>query len=852
MAAGSTERVRVDGKFFRLGRKKFFAKGVSYGPFALSANQDHFPSPDIARADLQLVQELGGNLVRVYHPPPLWFLDLLKEHDLRVLVDMPWEKNRCFLDSARMRRSAREAIDRVVKDCAGHPAVFAYSIANEIAPDIVRWSGARPVENFLDELIDVARQTDPGCLCTFASFPPTEFLRPRAVDFLCFNVYLHQQRAFENYLHRLQMLAEDKPLMIGEFGIDSIREGEEAKCEILSWQVESTSRAGAAGTIVFSFTDDWVVAGNPITDWAMGITTRDRQRKPSFHAVKRAFAVAPYFPVARWPKVSVVVACYNGARTLKSCLDSLTQLNYPDYEVILVDDGSLDATAQIASLYSNISYIRQTNLGLSVARNTGIAAAAGEIVAFTDADCRADEDWLYFLVSDLLASRLAGIGGHNFLPPEDSPVAAAVMVSPGGPAHVMLTDRVAEHIPGCNMAFYKRALEGVAGFDPIFRKAGDDVDVCWRLQQQGYQLAFSPAGFVWHYRRSTVRDYLKQQEGYGEAEALLVRKHPEYFNAIGGTLWRGRIYSTGKVGLTIRRPIIYHGMFATAFFQALYCAPPSMGIMWCTSIEYHAIVTLPLCVLSVAFTFLWPVAVTSFVVSAAVCIAAAVQADLPPGKSRPWSRPLVACLFFLQPIVRGWARYRARLEMQPRSWSAEAPPHGLADYGDLIEQVCYWSQNDISRLQFIEDVVKTLERTNWPHKEDTGWNDYDIEVFGNRWSRVQLTAAMEQLAGDNRIFRWRVKAYWSLASRLSFWAAFAFEMLVIGIVAREEPWLWMLLLTIPLYGLFLEQEKRNLHRMIAAVLDTVAREKKMVPLESRDDGELKPKPGSVASPPLKT
>ena len=62
------------------------------------------------------------------------------------------------------------------------------------------------------------------------------------------------------------------------------------------------------------------------------------------------------------------------------------------------------------------------------------------------------------------------------------------MASPGGPAHVMLTDRQAEHIPGCNMAFYKWALAQVGGFDPIYHRAGDDVDLCWRLQQAGFKL----------------------------------------------------------------------------------------------------------------------------------------------------------------------------------------------------------------------------------------------------------------------------------------------------------------------------------------------------------------------------
>ena len=71
--------------------------------------------------------------------------------------------------------------------------------------------------------------------------------------------------------------------------------------------------------------------------------------------------------------------------------------------------------------------------------------------------------------------------------------------------------------------------------------AGASGEVVTLLQQRGYRIGFNPAGFVWHYRRSTVRAYLKQQRGYGEAEAILVRKHPEYFNSLGHGLWHGRI-----------------------------------------------------------------------------------------------------------------------------------------------------------------------------------------------------------------------------------------------------------------------------------------------------------------------
>src|SRR5204863_4298449 len=216
-----------------------------------------------------------------------------------------------------------------------------------------------------------------------------------------------------------------KPLLLGEFGIDSGREGEGRKCEMLEWQIRDLFRAGLAGGVLFSFTDEWFKDGRQIEDWNMGLTTRDRQPKRSFRVVQKMFQAAPYFPLPQAPKVSVVVASYNGDRTLKACLESLERLNYPDYEVILVDDGSTDTTAQSAAGHPKVRTVHhEKNFGLSVARNTGIVASDGEVIAFTDADCRADEDWLYYLVGDLMESAFAGLGGPNLLPPEDSPVAA--------------------------------------------------------------------------------------------------------------------------------------------------------------------------------------------------------------------------------------------------------------------------------------------------------------------------------------------------------------------------------------------------------------------------------------------
>lgn len=834
VAASFQPRVSVGGKFFRLGEKKFYVKGLAYGPFAPDSTGSSFASPEQTARDFEQIRSLEANVVRVYHVPPRWLLDLATEHDLKLLVDIPWNKHLCFLDSDVRREEARQAVRQAVAQCAKHPAVFAFSLVNEIPADIVRWSGARAVADFIDELAHLAKQVDQECLCTFTNYPPTEFLQPQALDFICFNVYLHQPPAFKNYLARLQMIAEAKPLLLGELGVDSLREGEALKSQMLTWQLETAFRGGLSGAVVFSYTDDWWRDGRQVEDWAMGVTTRERVPKPSASAIQKAFQTAPRFPLARYPKVSVVVCSYNGDRTLAACLDSLQQLNYAEYEVILVDDGSRDTTAQIANLRPDVRFYRhERNLGLSVARNTGLAAAKGEIVAFTDADCRADPDWLYYLVSDLLGGEFVGMGGPNLLPPEDSPVAAAVMVSPGGPAHVMLTDRQAEHIPGCNMAFFKSVLDEIGGFDPIFRAAGDDVDLCWRLQQAGYKVGFSPAALVWHYRRSTIVEYLKQQHGYGEAEALLVRKHPECFNSIGGSVWRGRIYAPSKFGVLLRPSIIYRGLFGSAGFQSLYAAEPAITLMLCTTIEYYVLVILPLWILSGMFHPILPLAMTSVAVPLLVCAAAASQAVLPRSKARPWSRPLIALLFLLQPIVRGWARYQGRLLPRSAPLAARQTLDSIAlrDSGQSLDRVDYWSSVPLDRLNYVASILRRLDQQGWLFKSDIGWSDFDVEIYGSHWGQLQLGTVAEDHAQGRHLIRCRLRALWSLEAKVLFWALAGLEVLVLGLLGMRWRWLWLLLLSLPLLAWFLQRQGRNLQSMLVVFLDQLAKESGLVKIQ---------------------
>src|SRR5204863_2042442 len=354
-------------------------------------------------------------------------------------------------------------------------------------------------------------------------------------------------------------------------GADSIRQGEAGQADITAMHVRAAFEEGACGAVAFAWTDEWWRGGHPVENWAFGLVDRSRHLKPAALAVASAFEDAPFAREIRasWPRVSVVVCAYNAEEVLEDCLSSLERLTYPDYEIILINDGSRDRTGEIGHAHPRVRVVDTANAGLSSARNTGLAHATGAIVAYTDADVRVDRDWLTFLVQPFLTSNVVGSGGPNVVPPSDPPMAQCIARAPGGPTHVLLDDRTAEHVPGCNMAFRREALLAIGGFNPIYLRAGDDVDGCWRLQARGWKIGFSAAALVWHHHRSSVRAYWRQQVGYGEGETWLMAHHPEKF-LDGYMLWHGRIYSPLPIVRSLWGTRINAGVWGTAAFPSVY------------------------------------------------------------------------------------------------------------------------------------------------------------------------------------------------------------------------------------------------------------------------------------------
>src|ERR1700731_4249433 len=118
----SSAPVRVQGKFFFVGDKKHFVKGVTYGPFPNGSHGAQFPEYTVVDTDFALMAEAGINTVRVFTVPPVWLLDAAEQVGLKLLVGLPWSQHIAFLDSLETQEQIRETVVAGVRDCRRHPS----------------------------------------------------------------------------------------------------------------------------------------------------------------------------------------------------------------------------------------------------------------------------------------------------------------------------------------------------------------------------------------------------------------------------------------------------------------------------------------------------------------------------------------------------------------------------------------------------------------------------------------------------------------------------------------------------------------------------------------------------------
>ena len=755
-------RITVHGKFLYEGKNKFLIKGVTYGTFAPNVTLSQFPSTEIIDQDFALMAKKGINSVRTYTVPPIQLLDIAHKYGLKVMVGLPWEQHITFLDSAERKKDIKRRVHEGVLSCKKHPAVLCYTIGNEIPAPIVRWYGEHKIEIFLKSLYKAAKNADPQGLVTYVNYPTTEYLDLSFLDFDCFNVYLETPEKLSKYISRLHNLSGDRPLVLAEIGLDSQRNGVGKQAEILKWQIETIFGKGCAGMFVFAWTDDWWRGGFEIEDWDFGLVTRDRNPKPALEIVNNTMAEMPLGCAYAYPFISVVVCSYNGSTTIRDTLEGLTKLSYPNFEIIVVNDGSNDDTGEIVSEYP-VKLITTPNCGLSSARNTGMYNAEGEIIAYIDDDAYPEEHWLHYLAFAYATTRHGAMGGPNIIPEEDGPIATCISNAPGGPVHVLETDEIAEHVPGCNLSVRKEVLMKIGGFDPIYRAAGDDVDLCWRIQEAGYTIGFHPSAMVWHHRRNSIKAYWKQQQGYGKAEALLESKWPEKYNGFGHLTWAGRIYGNGfTLPINIKKGKVFHGTWGGALFQSVY--QPAEGFINCIPLmpEWYLLSALFGILACLGFSWgpllmLWPVFILSIAVIIIQGIISAVNnTSLTKEQGKNWKYfSLIVLLHIIQPIARLIGRIKHGLTPW-RIRGAKASLKNLTFY--KAKTLTYWNEAGWkSNETWLEEIEQNIIGLKARVKRGGDFDKWDLRTRNGLFSTAKGVLTVEEHGANKQFIKFK---YW--------------------------------------------------------------------------------------------
>ncbi|MGH7260994.1 MAG: glycosyltransferase family 2 protein [Nitrospiraceae bacterium] len=234
-------------------------------------------------------------------------------------------------------------------------------------------------------------------------------------------------------------------------------------------------------------------------------------------------------------QVSVVIPVLNAARTLPDCLAALAQLEPAPLEVLLVDNGSTDdSLARLhafaaRSLPYRIHVLQAATRGASAARNAGIRAAAGEIIAFTDADCEPDSGWLTHLDEPFEDHAVTAVAGQIVAAPASTALelfsALYTLQSPRTMSRHRQWTLGAGGFPTANFSIRRESVIRLGGFDETIRIYGEDFDLCARLYADGGEIVFSPEAKVVHHHRTTFAGMVRQAFGFGRSHPYLLRRH---------------------------------------------------------------------------------------------------------------------------------------------------------------------------------------------------------------------------------------------------------------------------------------------------------------------------------------
>lgn len=240
------------------------------------------------------------------------------------------------------------------------------------------------------------------------------------------------------------------------------------------------------------------------------------------------------------PGVSVVVPVYNGEKWVAETVRSLLAVTYPRnrVELIVVDNASTDGTARILGQFvDQIRVLTEPKQGRSYARNRGIAAASYDVVAFTDADCIADPEWLRHLVAPLADPR-AGISGGKIVT-----MRPCTPIQEFGESLWEQDQAINVFKPPyaitANWASPKKVLLEARGFDGAFER-GEDVDLAYRILQAGYTIMYSDSAVIRHRNPPNIEGLFKLGFLHGFYSVKVLKQHRQFLRQFGHRrIWLG-------------------------------------------------------------------------------------------------------------------------------------------------------------------------------------------------------------------------------------------------------------------------------------------------------------------------
>lgn len=237
--------------------------------------------------------------------------------------------------------------------------------------------------------------------------------------------------------------------------------------------------------------------------------------------------------------LSVIVPAYNAQATIGQTLKALTEQDYPGkFEIIVVDDGSSDRTADVIRSFPGARYVHQPNAGPASARNHGASLAQGEFLAFTDSDCVPHKDWLTKLAEGFKAGDVAVVMGSYGIANKDSLLAYFIYKEIIYRHNNLLPD-FPKVFGSYNFCIRKNIFDQAKGFNTSYRYAsGEDNDLSYKIVASGKRIYFERKALVDHYHPTLIKKYLKEQFRHGHWRAMMYVDHPSMATGDGYTFWK--------------------------------------------------------------------------------------------------------------------------------------------------------------------------------------------------------------------------------------------------------------------------------------------------------------------------